>query len=77
MTSLVNFKSWFLSIIFSTAVFFLPQAGYYDVDTQTVRHIMQVLTPPISDLKSAGYYIARDCASMPIYMLEKANSPGM
>ena len=51
------------------------RAGYYDVDTQTVRHIMLVVTPPISDLKNVGFYIARDCASLPIYMLEKTNSP--
>lgn len=52
------------------------QAGYYDADTQTVRHVMHVITPPVSELKNVGFYIARDCASLPIYMLEKANSPG-
>ncbi|GFR32012.1 integral membrane protein 2B [Trichonephila clavata] len=51
------------------------RAGYYDADTQTVRHTMQVITPPISDLKNVGLFIARDCAQTPIYMLEKATSP--
>ncbi|XP_015907183.1 integral membrane protein 2B isoform X2 [Parasteatoda tepidariorum] len=50
------------------------RAGYFDADTQIVRHTMQVVTPPISDLKNVGLFIARDCAQMPIYMLEKANS---
>lgn len=51
------------------------RAGYYDADTQIVRHTMQVITPPISDLKNVGLFIARDCASMPVYMLERASSP--
>ncbi|XP_055928416.1 integral membrane protein 2B-like isoform X2 [Argiope bruennichi] len=51
------------------------RAGYYDADTQTVRHTMQVVTPPVSDLKNVGLFIARDCAQTPIYMLEKATSP--
>ncbi|GIX67795.1 integral membrane protein 2 [Caerostris darwini] len=51
------------------------RAGYYDADTQTIRHTMHVITPPISDLKNVGLFIARDCAQTPIYMLEKATSP--
>lgn len=50
------------------------RAGYFDADTETVRHTMQVVTPPISDLKNVGLFIARDCAQMPIYLLEKTNS---
>ncbi|KAG8199203.1 hypothetical protein JTE90_016026 [Oedothorax gibbosus] len=51
------------------------RAGYYDADTQTVRHTMQVITPPVIDLRNVGTFIARDCAQTPIYMLEKATSP--
>ncbi|CAL1261812.1 unnamed protein product [Larinioides sclopetarius] len=51
------------------------RAGYYDADTQTERHNLQVVTPPVSDLKNVGLFIARDCAQTPIYMLEKATSP--
>lgn len=45
--------------------------GYYEVDTEIVRETMRVVTPPISDLKSVGYYIARECKHYPTYMLEK------
>ncbi|XP_035204978.1 integral membrane protein 2B-like, partial [Stegodyphus dumicola] len=53
------------------------RAGFYDADTQTVKHIMQVVLPPLSEYKNLGFFIARDCASMPIYALEKVESPGM
>ncbi|XP_054708927.1 LOW QUALITY PROTEIN: integral membrane protein 2B-like [Uloborus diversus] len=51
------------------------RSGYYDADTQTVRHTMQVITPALSDLKNVGMFIARDCATFPVYKLEKATFP--
>lgn len=45
--------------------------GYYKVDTEVVRETMRVVTPPISDTKSVGPYIARECRGLPIYKLEK------
>lgn len=51
------------------------RTGYYDVDTEIVRETMQAITPPIKDFKTVGYYIARECASMPTYRLERVTSP--
>ncbi|CAG2121371.1 unnamed protein product [Medioppia subpectinata] len=51
------------------------RTGYYDVDTQIVRDMYRVVTPPISDFKSLGYYIGRECAKLPTYRLERMTSP--
>uniref|UniRef100_A0A2R5LDM6 Integral membrane protein 2 n=1 Tax=Ornithodoros turicata TaxID=34597 RepID=A0A2R5LDM6_9ACAR len=51
------------------------RAGYYDVDTEIVRERMRVVTPPILDFRGVGYYIARECASLPTYRLERMTSP--
>jgi len=45
--------------------------GYYEVDTETVRESMRVVLPPISETRSVGMYIQRECAGYPIYKLEK------
>lgn len=47
------------------------RAGYYEVDTEIVRDTMSVLYPPITDFKSVGYYITRECSTLNTYMLEK------
>ncbi len=52
------------------------RTGYYDIDTEIVRDKYRVVTPPITDFKSLGYYIARECAKMPTYRLERITSPG-
>jgi integral membrane protein 2B len=51
------------------------RTGYYDVDTQIVRDMYRVVTPPITDFKSLGYYIGRECAKLPTYRLERITSP--
>jgi len=51
------------------------RAGYYDVDTEVVRESYRVVTPAIDDVKSMGYYIGRECATLPSYTLEKVESP--
>lgn len=51
------------------------RAGYYDVDTEIVRERMRVVTPPILDFRGVGYYIARECSSLPTYRLERMTSP--
>jgi len=51
------------------------KAGYYDIDTQVVRDMYRVVTPPITDFKSLGYYIGRECAKLPTYRLERITSP--
>lgn len=51
-------------------------AGYYEVDTDTVKETMRVVLPPIKDPRSAGLYIERECAGFPIYKLEKIVSGG-
>lgn len=48
--------------------------GYYDVNTDVVRETMRVVTPPVTDMKSVGYYIARKCNGSTTYMLEKVVS---
>lgn len=50
--------------------------GYYKVNTEVVRETMKVVTPPITDMQSVGTYIARECKNLPIYKLEKYESPG-
>lgn len=50
--------------------------GYYEVDTEVVKETMRVVTPPISDYKHVGYYIARECEGVPTYMLEKVVTNG-
>jgi len=50
--------------------------GYYEVDTHVVRETMRVVTPPVTDYKDVGYYIARECSGVPTYMLEKVDTPG-
>uniref|UniRef100_A0A1B6EQE7 Integral membrane protein 2 n=1 Tax=Cuerna arida TaxID=1464854 RepID=A0A1B6EQE7_9HEMI len=45
--------------------------GYYDVDTETVKETMRVVIPPITETRSVGLYIERECAGFPIYKLEK------
>ncbi|CAN7997574.1 unnamed protein product [Ixodes hexagonus] len=51
------------------------RAGYYDVDTVIVRERMRVVTPPILDFRDVGYYIARECSSLPTYRLERMSNP--
>jgi len=51
------------------------RTGYYDIDTQIVRDMYRVVTPPITDFKSLGYYIGRECAKLPTYRLERITSP--
>jgi integral membrane protein 2B len=51
------------------------RTGYYDIDTEIVREMYRVVTPPITDFKDVGYYIGRECAKMPTYRLERITSP--
>jgi len=51
------------------------RSGYYDIDTEIVRDMYRVVIPPITDFKNLGYYIARECAKMPTYKLERITSP--
>lgn len=51
------------------------RAGYYDVNTEIVRERMRVVTPPILDFRDVGYYIARECSSLPTYRLERMTMP--
>ncbi|XP_075538189.1 integral membrane protein 2B [Dermacentor variabilis] len=51
------------------------RAGYYDVDTEIVRERMRVVTPPILDFRDVGYYITRECSSLPTYRLERMTVP--
>ncbi|CAH0556542.1 unnamed protein product [Brassicogethes aeneus] len=44
--------------------------GYYNVDTKVVRQTMRVVTPAITDPKTIGSYIGRECDGKPIYKLE-------
>ncbi|KAH9371249.1 hypothetical protein HPB48_020697 [Haemaphysalis longicornis] len=53
----------------------VSQAGYYDVNTEIVRERMRVVTPPILDFRDVGYYIARECSSLPTYRLERMTMP--
>lgn len=48
--------------------------GYYKVDTEVVRETMRVVTPPITDIKSLGPYLSRECDGLPVYKLEKYES---
>jgi len=51
------------------------RSGYYDIDTEIIREKYRVVTPPITDPKSLGYYIGRECGKLPTYKLEKITSP--
>jgi integral membrane protein 2B len=51
------------------------KAGYYEVDTGVVRETMRVVRPRITNYDSVGYYIARECTSLPTYRLQRITSP--
>lgn len=51
------------------------RAGYYEVDTEVVRETMRVVTPPITDYSTLGFYIARECSRLPTYTLERITKP--
>ncbi|KAL1416034.1 hypothetical protein MTO96_028373 [Rhipicephalus appendiculatus] len=36
---------------------------------------MRVVTPPILDFRDVGYYITRECSSLPTYRLERMTVP--
>lgn len=44
--------------------------GYYKVDTQVIRATMRVVIPPLTDLKSVGTFISKECDGLPVYRLE-------
>lgn len=48
-------------------------AGYYKVNTDTVRQSMRVITPHLKDkeLEKIGSYIGSECQGRPVYKLEK------
>ncbi|XP_074595445.1 integral membrane protein 2B-like [Brevipalpus obovatus] len=50
------------------------KSGFYDVDTEIIRESYRVVTPPVTDIKSYGFYIARECEKFPTYRLEKITS---
>lgn len=52
------------------------KSGFYDVDTEIIRESYRVVTPPVTDIKSYGFYIARECEKFPTYRLEKITSRG-
>lgn len=45
--------------------------GYYDIDTDIVKHDYRVITPAVSDMSQISDRIASECDDMKIYMLEK------
>lgn len=45
--------------------------GYYDIDTDIVRHDFRVVTPAIDDMTMISPRIANECSGMKVYMLEK------
>lgn len=51
--------------------------GRYDIDTEVIKENYRVVTPPITDIDSMGYFIAKECAlnGYPTYRLEKMTSP--
>jgi len=51
------------------------KAGYYEVDTEVVRETMRVVRPPITDYRTVGYYITRECSGYPTYNLQRISSP--
>ncbi|XP_050438647.1 uncharacterized protein LOC126844469 isoform X2 [Adelges cooleyi] len=50
---------------------FKMSSGYYSVDTKNMMHNMRVITPAIKDVSEYGSYVAKDCATYPVYKLEK------
>ena len=50
--------------------------GYYDIDTELVRDVYRVITPAITNFRTLGYYIGRECAKFKTYRLERITSPG-
>ncbi|RWS31058.1 Integral membrane protein 2B-like protein [Leptotrombidium deliense] len=50
------------------------RTGYYNIDTEIVRDSYRVVFPAITDYKTIGYYIARECGNLPTYELEKLTS---
>ncbi|RWS14287.1 Integral membrane protein 2B-like protein [Dinothrombium tinctorium] len=50
------------------------RTGYYNIDTEIVRESYRVVTPAVSDYRTVGYYIARECGNLPTYELEKVTS---
>lgn len=51
------------------------RSGFYEVDTEIVRETYHVETPAITDFRSLGLYIARECGNLPTYRLKKVLSP--
>lgn len=45
--------------------------GYYEIDTDTVRNNMRVITPALTDLSEISSKIQATCNSMSVYRLEK------
>ncbi|XP_033149748.1 integral membrane protein 2B isoform X2 [Drosophila busckii] len=46
-------------------------SGYYNIDTERVRHNLRVKTPRITDLSLISERIANECYDMKVYMMEK------
>lgn len=45
--------------------------GYYNINTNTVRKNMRVITPELNDLSDVSPRITKECEDMKIYRLEK------
>lgn len=45
--------------------------GYYNINTNTVRKNMRVITPELTDLSDVSPRITKECEDMKIYRLEK------
>uniref|UniRef100_T1DIC3 Integral membrane protein 2 n=1 Tax=Psorophora albipes TaxID=869069 RepID=T1DIC3_9DIPT len=45
--------------------------GYYNINTQTIRKNMRVITPELEDLSDVSPRITKECEDMKIYRLEK------
>lgn len=45
--------------------------GYYNINTNTIRKNMRVMTPELTDLSEVSPRIAKECEDMKIYWLEK------
>ena len=53
------------------------KSGYYDIDTEVIHETYRVVTPPLPNgYLGLGSYINEECASFPIYRLERMTSPG-
>lgn len=50
--------------------------GYYNINTETIRKNMRVITPELKDLSEVSPRITAECADMKIYRLEKLVSGG-